>query len=372
MAANKVAALVALLAILGPVACLVVLDISIFLSGTVCLYGWEAPIRSWDGVLKCNSSMSTRTSPPPSTPPPRPPSPPPSAPWLRVGYYDNYSCPDAEKIVREAVGNATVKNPGIGAGLIRLFFHDCFVRGCDASVLLNSTNRDTEMFGLPNLSLRGFEVIDTAKKTLQKACPETQVSCADIVAFAARDATYFLSNNKTFFAMPAGRYDGRVSFANETLPNLPGPFSDLTNLKDSFAAKGLNTSDLVVLSGAHTVGHAQCRFFLDRFENRTDAFAKNLTDQCNGTSSNTVMQDYKTPNFLDNQYYKNIDQFVLFTSDAALNSTETIDQVKGYASGTRYWELDFAEAMVKMGYIEVKTKANGEIRADCFKVNPDY
>lgn len=69
------------------------------------------------------------------------------------------------------------------------------VQGCDASVLLDDTSTFTgEKTAFPNInSLRGFELIDTIKSALEKACPST-VSCADIVTLAAREAVYIVRN----------------------------------------------------------------------------------------------------------------------------------------------------------------------------------
>ena len=67
-------------------------------------------------------------------------------------------------------------------------------QGCDASVLLdNSTTILSEKGAAPNVnSLRGFAVIDEIKAELEEACPLT-VSCADIVALAARGSTVLVS-----------------------------------------------------------------------------------------------------------------------------------------------------------------------------------
>ena len=53
---------------------------------------------------------------------------------LKLGYYKE-TCPGVEKIVKYHVAKAIKANRGAGAALVRLIFHDCFVRVCH----LNST-----------------------------------------------------------------------------------------------------------------------------------------------------------------------------------------------------------------------------------------
>jgi hypothetical protein len=46
---------------------------------------------------------------------------------LKVGYYDK-SCPGVENVVKWHVAKALKANRKTGAALVRLIFHDCFVR----------------------------------------------------------------------------------------------------------------------------------------------------------------------------------------------------------------------------------------------------
>lgn len=307
---------------------------------------------------------------------------------LEVGFYRS-TCPAAEHIIRRVVNDAIFQNPGLGAGLIRMHFHDCFVRGCDASVLLDSTpgNPAEKEHPANNPSLRGYEVIDNAKLELEYECPQT-VSCADIIAFAARDSASRLGGID--YEVPAGRRDGLISLKDDVNQNIPAFFFNLQQLRENFTNKGLSLEEMVTLSGAHSIGVSHCSSFSNRlysFNNVTNQqdpsldlnFADDLKPECPNefgpdNPGPTVNLDYVTPYKLDNMYYKNLlHRRVLLTSDQALmTSRATVNMVWRFSRNRAAWERKFAEAMVRMGSIEVLTGDEGEIRRNCRVVNSYY
>ncbi|KAL9265851.1 Peroxidase 12-like protein [Drosera capensis] len=293
---------------------------------------------------------------------------------LEWAFYD-YSCPQVETIIRKHLEKVFKQDIGLAAGLLRIHFHDCFVQGCDGSVLLDGTAANpSEQQAPPNLSLRrgALQAINDLQALIQDECGDQVVSCADIAAIAARDAVHLSGGPK--YHIPLGRKDS-LTFATQATvsANLPSPFSNATKILALLATKGLDAIDTVALSGAHTIGLSHCFSFLPRLYPTQDptldpTLAAKLKIVCpTNTSTNTTDMDSLTPNTFDNKYYVNlVERRGLFTSDEDLfveNVTKGI--VESFAEDQELFFDKFVKAMIKMGQVGVLTGTQGEIRLNC-------
>jgi len=293
------------------------------------------------------------------------------------------SCPDVELAVRDVVRSASTLDPSIPGKLLRLVFHDCFVEGCDASVLIQGNG--TERTDPANLSLGGFNVIDAAKRLLEAVCPAT-VSCSDIVVLAARDAVVFTGGPAVPVAL--GRRDGLVSLASNVRRNIIDTGFSVDAMAASFTAKGLTLDDLVTLSGGHTIGSAHCNTFRERFQQVANGsmtpvdgsmnadYANELIQACsaNGTvpaGTAAVGCDSGSASVFDNTYFANLlgGRGLLRTDAALVQNATTRAKVAEFAQSQDGFFASWASSYARLTSLGVKVGADGEVRRTCSSVN---
>ncbi|VAH53597.1 unnamed protein product [Triticum turgidum subsp. durum] len=290
---------------------------------------------------------------------------------LSAGYYEK-TCPNVQRVVRSVMASSVAAQPRMAPAVLRLFFHDCFINGCDASVLLEATpfspsEKDVE----PNASLTGYTVIDDIKSALEHDCPAT-VSCADVIALASRDAVALLGGPT--WSVPLGRKDSRFAADPEsTKKGLPSPHDNLGELVTMFSRLNLDARDMTALSGAHTVGMANCLHYSDRVygtdrdEEIDPSFAQTMQQMCQGPSGKASF-DVQTPMRFDNAYYRNlIARRGLLTSDQTLYGGGGLQDnlVEMYSTDGEAFARDFAKAMVKMGNVPPPKGMPVEVRLKC-------
>ncbi|OIV93785.1 hypothetical protein TanjilG_07688 [Lupinus angustifolius] len=295
---------------------------------------------------------------------------------LSTKHYANI-CPNLENIVKQTVQKKFQQTFVTVPATIRLFFHDCFVQGCDASVLVASTgNNKAEKDSSDNLSLAGdgFDTVIKAKAAVD-AVPQckNKVSCADILALATRDVIALAGGPS--YSVELGRFDGLVSRASDVNGKLPQPGFNLNQLNSLFAANGLTQTDMIALSGAHTLGFSHCNRFSNRIYNTqvdpslNKQYATQLQQMCpkNVDPRIAINMDPNTPRTFDNVYYKNLQQGKgLFTSDQILFSDQrSRATVNSFASNSNVFNQNFVAAITKLGRVGVKNAKNGKIRVDC-------
>ncbi|GLT34544.1 hypothetical protein SLA2020_090530 [Shorea laevis] len=307
------------------------------------------------------------------------------SPPLTLDYYKS-TCPTVFEIVWKEMECAVLSDPRNAALIVRLHTHDCFVQGCDGSVLLDDTiDLKGEKTASENVnSLTGFTLVDRIKSKLESECPGI-VSCADILTIAARDAVLLVGG--PYWDVPLGRKDSRTAGYDLANSNLPSASEGLLSILSKFIYQGLSVTDTVALLGAHTIGMARCVNFRARiygdFETTSDktpiseTYLSNLKSICpaTGGDNNIAAMDNVTPNLFDNSFYWTLIRGEgLLNSDQELYSSvfgvETRMLVKKYAEDPIAFFLQFSDSMVKMGNItNTDSFVTGEVRRNCRFVN---
>jgi peroxidase len=290
---------------------------------------------------------------------------------LTTNYYANI-CPNLESLVQGAVRGIMASSPIAAAATLRLFFHDCFNTGCDASLMITNPNNDDERHNSENQYLRvdGYNTIIQAKNAVD-ADPQctNKVSCADIMALAARDSV-LLSGGPTW-KVELGRYDALGARASDV--DLPSATENVPALMKRFSAQGLSVTDLVALSGGHTLGATSCFFVNPRLYPTVDSFLDpGFASQLQGTCpsfmnpNSFVFFDQSVLTF-DNNYFLMLQQKkgVLFSDSVLYFDPSSQSIVDKFAADQNAFFTAFTDSMVTLGRLGVKTAANGEIRKNC-------
>ncbi|KAG6434030.1 hypothetical protein SASPL_105651 [Salvia splendens] len=302
-----------------------------------------------------------------------------SAAAIRRNYYSE-SCPRAEEIVKEQVTALYHEHGNTAVSWIRNLFHDCAVKSCDASLLLEAANGiKSEKATSRSFGMRNFKYIEKIKAALEKECPNT-VSCADIVALSARDGAVMLGGPYVV-AMKTGRKDSKQSYAAQVDSSIPNHNDTVSAVLSTFQAMGIDTQGAVALLGAHSVGRVHCVNLVHRLYPAVDptldpAYAEYLKKRCPSPhpDPNGVFysrNDLETPMVLDNNYYKNIlkHKGLLVVDQQLVSDPETRPFVEKMAADNGYFHDQFAKAFLILSENNPLTGDQGEIRKDCRFVN---
>lgn len=313
---------------------------------------------------------------------------------MQLLFYDFYrfTCPNAESIVFEVMREAIANDSKVTAQLLRLMFHDCFIQGCDASLLLDDSNGDqnhsVERDAVPNHSIRGFELIDRIKEALEKECPNV-VSCADIISLATRNG--IILSGGPFFPVLTGRMDSQQSYFNDANQQIPRPESNITLILNLFSQRGFNEKETVSLLGAHNIGKIGCEFIQRRLTNfqgtgKPDPsipadFLLQLSRSCSSTNGSpspspsrlrTLIESLAPFIFsgtgFDTHYYKSLvmGRGLLYSDQQLMADPGTARLVEVFASddGSTF-RREFAKAMLKMSNLDPLAGSQGEVRTRC-------
>ncbi|KAM6601997.1 hypothetical protein CsatA_021606 [Cannabis sativa] len=298
---------------------------------------------------------------------------------LAYDYY-KFSCPFVESTVRTEMLKIFLSDISSPSAFVRLLFHDCQVQGCDASILLQSHDLscNSEMESSRNFGVRKLDMINHIKSVLENKCPG-QVSCADIIAMAAKESVFFTGGPE--IRIPLGRKDSIMcSSSQQADANIPGPGISLNKLLHIFTSHGMTIEESVSMLGAHTLGVGHCLNIASRlYDGNPDdqmnlGFEAHLKWKCPTRvplTNLTFVPIDSTPIAFDNQYFKDLLMGkALFGIDSTIaRDPLTNPIVTRFATDQDYFFKVFSSAFVKLSSTKVLTAKEGEVRRQCYRRN---
>lgn len=219
--------------------------------------------------------------------------------------------------------------------------------------------------------MRGYEIIDEAKKELEAKCPNV-VSCADIISLGVRDAVQLAGGPA--YTVTTGRRDSLVSNREEADDNLPGPDIPVPKVQADFLKSGFSAEEMVVLlAGGHSIGKVRCIFIEPDAAPMEPGYHASISKLCDGPNRDTgsVSMDESHPNVIDNSYFGNvIAKKMPLTIDRLLPlDAKTGPIMKDLLTKPTEFLPLFGKALEKLTVLKVLTGKDGEIRKTCAEFN---
>nr|BAK06723.1 predicted protein [Hordeum vulgare subsp. vulgare] len=146
-------------------------------------------------------------------------------------------------VVASVVQSAVANESRVGASILRLFFHDCFVQGCDGSLLLD----DTASFQGRRWQRPTTGQYVGSRSSTPSRWPSRRSAQASSPAPTSSPSPPGTASSP--WAGKVGRRDSTTASFSGANNNIPPPTSGLANLTSLFAAQGLSHKDMVALSG---------------------------------------------------------------------------------------------------------------------------
>lgn len=297
---------------------------------------------------------------------------------LQFNYYEQ-SCPRAEEIIKDQVIKLYNKHGNTAVSWVRNLFHDCMLKSCDASLLLETVNGiESEKASQRSFGMRNFKYVNTIKAALESECPVT-VSCADIVALSARDGIVMLGGPRV--EMKTGRRDSTESYGAVVEDFIPNHNDSISLVLSRFQSIGVDVEGTVALLGSHSVGRVHCVNLVHRLYPTVDPtmdpdYAEYLKGRCPTPDPDPqevlyARNDRETPMILDNYYYKNLlgHKGLLMVDQQLTSDPLTSPYVEKMAADNGYFHDQFSRAVVLLSENNPLTGDQGEIRKDCRYVN---